>query len=247
EAFRLDSAAYLFKCPGTGCVNLPENHSLLQALRATVDIVAPSVLLKAEAIMPMRALPPYFGTDAAAGQECHLAYHSSLMAGAWAALACERGDIVGDIIARTPALPENCAWIDYVRCHDDIGWQVLREEADAAHGFDLDFVAQFFAGRTPGSYAHGAAFQSGAGHATHGSNGMTAALAGFAPSPADAEARTLALRRLLLLQGLALSASGVPLIYMGDTVGARTLLEEVANGREPELARLAREKLDELG
>ena len=37
------------------------------------------------------------------------------------------------------------------------------------------------------------------------------------------------------------------LIYMGDTAGARTLLEEVANGREPELARLAREKLDELG
>jgi len=37
------------------------------------------------------------------------------------------------------------------------------------------------------------------------------------------------------------------LIYMGDKVGARTLLEEVANGREPELARLAREKLDELG
>jgi pilus assembly protein FimV len=36
------------------------------------------------------------------------------------------------------------------------------------------------------------------------------------------------------------------LIYMGDKTGARTLLEEVANGREPELARLARERLDEL-
>src|SRR3546814_5210314 len=78
EVFRLDSAAYLWKRAGTNCCNLPEAHAVLQALRAVIDIAAPSVALKAEVLMPLPAVSPYFGTDAAAGKECQLAYHSSL-------------------------------------------------------------------------------------------------------------------------------------------------------------------------
>lgn len=65
EAFRLDSTAYLWKRPGTNCMNQPEAHTILVALRAVADIVAPSVVMKAEAIVPMAELPPYFGSGAA--------------------------------------------------------------------------------------------------------------------------------------------------------------------------------------
>ena len=51
EAFRLDSTAYLWKRLGTDCMNQPEAHAILQALRAVSDIVTPGVLLKAEAIV----------------------------------------------------------------------------------------------------------------------------------------------------------------------------------------------------
>jgi amylosucrase len=225
EAFRLDSTAYLWKRAGTDCMNQPEAHTIVQALRAVVDIVAPGVLLKAEAIVPARELPPYFGlrTDGgAATRECHLAYHSTLMAALWVALAEQRGDIVGDVLARTPTLPDGCGWLTYLRCHDDIGWNVLREEAAGGDGrapFDLARIAAFYAGETPGTYARGRSFQSD-GDRVHGTNGMAAALSGIddARLRGAAAAAVAAERRLLLLYGVVLVAAGLPTLYMGDEI-----------------------------
>lgn len=226
EAFRLDSTAYLWKRLGTDCMNQPEAHTILQALRAVVDIVAPGVLLKAEAIVPARELPPYFGLhdngNGAPHRECHLAYHSTLMAALWAGLAEQRGDLVGDVLAGTPALPAGCGWLTYLRCHDDIGWNVLREEAAGAAGrapFDLARIAAFYAGETAGSYARGRRFQS-AGDAVHGSNGMTAALCGIdaALRAHDTTALAAAECRLRLLYGVALAVPGLPTLYMGDEI-----------------------------
>jgi amylosucrase len=233
EAFRLDSTAYLWKRVGTACMNLPQTHTLLQALRAVADIVAPGVLLKAEAIVPARELPPYFGlrdsahddddADATAPRrECHLAYQSTLMAALWAGLAEHRGDLVGDVLAGTPALPAGCGWLTYLRCHDDIGWNVLRDEAAGGPGrapFDLARIAAFYAGETAGSYARGRRFQS-AGDAVHGSNGMTAALCGIdaARRAHDTTALAAAERRLRLLYGVALAVPGLPTLYMGDEI-----------------------------
>ncbi|CAN7608379.1 alpha-amylase family glycosyl hydrolase [Pseudoduganella sp. LjRoot289] len=232
EVFRLDSTAFLWKREGTNCMNQPEAHALLQALRAIVAIAAPGVLLKAEAIVPIAELPAYFGD--AAGPECHIAYHSSLMAAGWGALAEQDGALLREVLARTPDLPADTSWLSYVRCHDDIGWNVLRAEAEgdaalaaaaAAEGGGkqhararLAAIANFYGGAA-GSYADGAlpagvAFQSSDPNAAHGSNGMAAALAGLeAASPA---LRDGALRRALLLHGLALCAGALPVLYMGD-------------------------------
>lgn len=130
EVFRLDSTAFLWKREGTNCMNQPEAHALLQALRAIVAIAAPGVLLKAEAIVPTAELPAYLGSDGAA--ECHIAYHSSLMAAGWGALAEQDTALLRAVIGRTPALPPAASWLSYVRCHDDIGWNVLRAEAAEA-------------------------------------------------------------------------------------------------------------------
>ena len=238
EAFRLDSTAYLWKRAGTDCMNQPEAHRILQALRAVVDIAAPGVLLKAEAIVPTRELPPYFGMHdvgkpdvgegragdcAGAARECHLAYHSSLMAALWAGLAEQRGDIVARVLADTPALPAHCAWLGYLRCHDDIGWGVLAHEAagdGAQRGYDLARVAAFYAGETADSYARGQRFQSAGADHVHGSNGMSAALAGVdaALAAGDADALRRAERRLQLLQAAMLAGTGLPTLYMGDEI-----------------------------
>lgn len=220
ECFRLDSTAFLWKREGTASMNLPEAHGLLQALRALVDIAMPSVVLKAEAIVPMRDLPPYFGTEAS--PECHIAYHSSLMAAGWAGLALGRADLVANVLSRTPALPAGTAWLHYVRCHDDIVWPVLDAEAGGrtgVPGFDLAALSRHYAGEAPGSTARGEAFQSDGGHA-HGSNGMASALAGlaWARERGDAAEAERALRRVLLLYGLAMALPGIPLVYMGDEI-----------------------------
>ncbi len=233
EVFRLDSTAFLWKREGTNCMNQPEAHLILQALRALVSIAAPGVLLKAEAIVPMRELPAYFGQP---GQpECHIAYHSSLMAAAWGSLAEQDAGLVRSVAAGTPPLPPHASWLSYVRCHDDIGWNVLRAEAAepsaaaVANGTAprdpqarLAAISRFFAG-AGGSYARGEAFQSSDPHAAHGSNGMAASLVGLeapvAPGGAMELAEALALRRLLLLHGLALSFGALPVLYMGDELG----------------------------
>ncbi|NVM79570.1 amylosucrase [Duganella sp. SG902] len=215
EVFRLDSTAFLWKREGTNSMNQPEAHQILQALRAIVDIVAPGVLLKAEAIVPTKELPAYLGS--ADARECHIAYHSSLMAASWLALSEQGTSALREVIRNTPELPPAATWLSYVRCHDDIGWNVLRAEAGADGGdanARLARASRFFAG-AEGSYAVGAAFQSTDPNAAHGSNGSAASLAGLEAANTEQE-RELAMRRLLLLHGLALSFGALPVLYMGD-------------------------------
>ena len=220
EVFRLDSTAFLWKREGSNCTNQPEAHWILQALRCIVDIAAPGVLLKAEAIVPTAELPAYLGSIEQDIKECHLAYHSSLMAAGWAALAEQDTALIKAVMQATPTLPEQTSWLTYVRCHDDIGWNVLRAEAQL-DGQDaqqrLAKISRFFAGEGA-SFARGASFQADDPAAAHGSVGMASALCGY-PSAHHAEATDLALlprKRMLLLYGLALTFGGLPVIYMGD-------------------------------
>lgn len=253
EVFRLDSTAFLWKREGSSCMNQPEAHWILQALRCLVDIAAPGVLLKAEAIVATADLPAYLGSVAGVDRiasdvssevnvchasapaqpvkECHLAYHSSLMAAGWAALAEQDTGMIARVMQGTPALPGQTSWLTYVRCHDDIGWNVLRAEASAGSVDSVDSigsgdrvrpdvpqrlsaVSRFFAG-ADGSFARGASFQASDPAAVHGTVGMASALCGYASST-DAASVQLAHRRLLLMYGLALTFGGLPVIYMGD-------------------------------
>lgn len=236
EVFRLDSTAFLWKREGTDGMNQPEAHWILQAFRAIVDIFAPGVLLKAEAIVPTRELPAYFGesADSGGGKECHLAYHSSLMAAGWVALAEQDTSVLKRVIDATPALPPPASWLTYVRCHDDIGWKVLRPEVGQL-GMDdalLARVSRFLEGA--GGYANGVAFQTSDEAAVHGTNGMTASLVGF-DKVGTAEDAELALRRLVLLYSLALCFGGLPVVYMGD---------ELAMSNDTSEACLAAAKID---
>lgn len=220
DVFRLDSTAFLWKRQGTRCMNEPETHWIVQALRAGLDRVAPGVLLKAEAIVPTAEVPAYFGLSdpARPERECQLAYCSSWMAAGWVALAARDAQVPAQVIDALPDLPAACAWVHYVRCHDDIGWQVLATECAKA-GIDLARIAEHYTG-ADGSLARGESFQSEAGAHAHGTNGMTAALCGLSAArrSGDSEALQTALDRLLLMHALTFSLPGLPVLYMGDEI-----------------------------
>ncbi|MBB5198594.1 alpha-amylase family glycosyl hydrolase [Glaciimonas immobilis] len=229
EVFRLDSTAFLWKREGTNGMNQPEAHWILQILRCITEIAAPGVLLKAEAIVPMQELPAYFGADEGLGRECHLAYHSSLMAAGWAAVAEQRTDLLCEVIKATPVLPGPASWLTYVRCHDDIGWNVLRPEL-ASIGDDsnrLATVSRFFAGTDPDSFSGGTAFQTSPGLSVHGTNGMSSSLVGYDRARTEIDVE-FAQRRLILLYGLALAFGGLPLLYMGDEMAFRNDVSEAS-------------------
>ncbi len=248
EAFRLDSTGFLWKRKGTTCQNQPEVHKLLQALRALMEIACPGVLLKAEAIMPTQQLPPYFGLGETKGAECHLAYHSSLMAASWVSLAEENVSLLNSVLQQTPAVPAGSSWLSYVRCHDDIGWNVLKPDVEAlgdAQHQRLLQASHFFAGLTPNSYSNGASFQTTQSKSAHGTNGMASALVGMASATSEAEL-TLATDRLLLMQGLSFFMGGLPLLYMGDEWGlGNTSAQELDNRQGPDGRELHRPYWDD--
>jgi amylosucrase len=234
EAFRLDSTGFLWKRQGTNCQNQAEVHWLLQAMRALMEIACPGVLMKAEAIMPTHQLPPYFGMGETPGPECHLAYHSSMMAASWVSLAEENVSILNAVMQKTPPVPTGSSWLTYVRCHDDIGWNVLRPELQALGdaGYQrLLKASHFFAGLSPESYAQGASFQTTDLQTAHGTNGMASALVGMSAA-ATPEAFKLAVDRLILLQSLSFFTGGLPLLYMGDELGLGNTSAEVLQARQ---------------
>lgn len=221
ETFRLDSTAFLWKQAGTDCRNLPQAHHIVRALRAALDIAAPATLLKAEAIVPTAFVPPYFGADDGDGfePECHLVYNNSLMVAGWVALAEQSAALPAAIVGASGGLPRGANWLTYARCHDDIGWGAVLGDLrgiDAAPEDRLTVAAHFLEGAGD-SWARGEPFQSD-GSVLHGTNGTLASLAGLETAGSEAE-RENALRRIMLVNALAIASGGLATTYMGDEAG----------------------------
>jgi amylosucrase len=225
ESLRLDAVAFTWKRLGTDCQNQPEAHLIVQVLRALMNAVAPTVLLKAEAIVGPRELTTYLGAHSngvhqSEYAECQIAYHNQLMVNIWSALATRDAALMTQAMRSLPQTPGTAGWGTYVRCHDDIGWAI--DDSDAAavglNGSDhRKFLASFFRGDFPGSFAHGVPFSSNAETGDERTCGSTAALTGIshARSTGDAAGVSYGIKRLLLAYSVAASF-GMPLIYMGD-------------------------------
>src|SRR3954468_7297841 len=223
DVLRLDAVPFMWKRLGTNCQNQPEVHDLLQAFRAALRIAAPAVAFKAEAIVAPRDLVPYLGTGRHEGKECDLAYHNVLMVLLWSALASGRVALMTSTLKAMPSVPPGAGWLTYVRCHDDIGWAITPEDAGRI-GEDAylhrRFLADFYAGEFPGTFARGARFQPDPRTGEARISGTCASLAGVESAP-DPVAVELAVRRILLLHAVAFAHGGLPLIYMGDELGLR--------------------------
>ena len=221
DCLRLDAVAFLWKRVGTDCQNQPEVHAIVQALRAATRVAAPSVVFKAEAIVPPDRLAAYLGTGRHAGRVSDLAYHNSFMVQLWSALATGRSDLARRTLSGRPPKPVTTSWATYVRCHDDIGWAV--DDADAAavglQGWaHRAFLSAFYSGRHPASFAKGLVFQHNPATGDSRISGSTASLAGLesALESGDERAVDLALGRIFLLHAAIYGFGGVPLIYSGD-------------------------------
>ncbi|HEX9459383.1 MAG TPA: maltose alpha-D-glucosyltransferase, partial [Thermoanaerobaculia bacterium] len=124
DAFRLDAIPYLYEREGTTCENLPETHAYLKSLRARVDAKYSGRMLLAEANQWPEDSLPYFGN----GDECHMAFNFPVMPRMYMALAQEDRFPIIDIMAQTPAIPENCQWAMFLRNHDELTLEMVTDE-----------------------------------------------------------------------------------------------------------------------
>jgi len=234
DMLRLDAAPFMWKRTGTICQNLPEVHTLLTTLRALMSVAAPATSFKAEAIVAPEELTQYLGAGDPTRHECDLAYNNQLMVLLWSSLATGEAELMTNALGRMGPIPSHASWVNYVRCHDDIGWAITPADA-ASVGWDQlthrDFLLSFYSGDFDGSFATGDVFQYNPETHDGRTSGSAASLCGIDRALADGDLVHLdiACGRLELLYAVVYAYGGVPLLYMGDELGMRNDLSYLAD------------------
>ncbi|SFR37474.1 amylosucrase [Robiginitalea myxolifaciens] len=224
DIVRFDALAFLWKRIGTDSQNLPEAHTLISLFRLCLQVVAPGAILLAEAIVAPKEIVRYFGEGSREGNECEIAYHATFMACLWNSIATKKSTLLRHSLEHMPEKPREGTWINYVRCHDDIGLG-FDDSHIAALGWNPDshrkFLLDYFCQRLDWSPAKGAIFmynpETGDGRIT----GSAASLLGLEKALEDGDAGSVAraIDAIKLLYGIVLAAPGIPLVYAGDEIG----------------------------
>ncbi|WP_372944388.1 amylosucrase [Muriicola sp.] len=224
DIVRFDALAFLWKEIGTISQNLPEAHKLIALFRMCLQVVAPGVIFLAEAIVSPHDIVKYFGEGKLQGNECDIAYNASLMSLLWNSIATKKTLLLQKSLKNVPQKPDSCTWINYLRCHDDIGLG-LDDGYIAQLGLDpwmhRRFLIDYYCQGLKWSPAVGYKFMEN--HATGDSRitGSCASLLGLekATRNGDAAAVETSLAKILMLHGIILSIGGIPFIYAGDELG----------------------------
>ena len=147
-------------------------------------------------------------------------YNATFMVNLWNAIATKDARLLRiDQSRLTPTLQGT--WINYARCHDDIGWG-FNEQAILDMGFSpfehKQFLIQFYLGTHPYSFAKGKLYEFNPITLDARNSGRLASLVGLekAQQLKDRYQYELALKRIHLLHAVLLSSKGIPFIYSGD-------------------------------
>ena len=222
EILRIDAVPYLWKEMGTSCRNLPKVHTIMRMIRLITETVCPAVILKGEVVMAPKELAPYFGTQEK--PECHLLYNASTMATQWSALASADVRQLKRQLDDLHSLPANCCFVNYLRCHDDIGWG-LNEEFGRTIGIDpvahKKYLYEFFEGSFPGSYARGERYNYNPATQDARTCGTTASLCGIEKGLCEGDESQVALgiQRDLMMHAAMMTMAGFPMLSSGDEIG----------------------------
>ena len=222
DVIRLDAVPYIWKELGTKSRNLPHVHTLVRMMRLVSEIVCPGVLLLGEVVMEPAKVLPYFGS--VDKPECHMLYNVTTMASTWNTIATKDVGLLRRQMDQVCALPKEYVFLNYLRCHDDIGW-----------GLDYDWLKQFgieevphkkylndvLTGRGYDSDARGELYNDDPRLGDARLCGTTASLCGletalYENNP-DKVKRAVACD--LMLHAYLLIQSGIPVLYSGDEVG----------------------------
>ncbi len=224
DILRLDAVAFLWKKIGTTCQNEQEAHIILQLLKDCCQIVAPGVLFIAEAIVAPVEIIKYFGEDAIIAKECEIAYNASFMALLWDAVATKNAKLLNRGILSLPDKLDRATWLNYIRCHDDIGLGF--DDLDIlAVGYEprphRQFLLDYYTGAFDHSPARGQVFGFNAKTGDARISGSLASLVGLesALQENDEAAVSRCIDLILALHGLLMSFGGIPLLYYGDETG----------------------------
>jgi len=221
DMIRIDAVPYIWKELGTSCRNLPQVHTIVRMMRMIGEIVCPGVVLLGEVVMEPVKVVPYFGT--LEKPECHLLYNVTTMCTTWHTVATRDTRLLRKQLDAVNALPKQYVFLNYLRCHDDIGWGLDYGTlarwgiSEVAH---KKFLSDWFQGLFPGSVSRGELYNADPASGDARQCGTTASLCGIekAGFEHDPQAMELAVRFDLTLHTMMFLQTGIPLLYSGDEI-----------------------------
>ena len=222
DIIRIDAVPYIWKQLNTQCRNLPQVHTIVRMMRMISEIACPGVLLLGEVVMEPEKVVPYFGT--VEKPECHMLYNVTTMATTWHTVATRTTGLLKKQLDVLCSLPKEYVFLNYLRCHDDIGWG-LDYATLKAEGFEerlhKKYLNDYFQGYAGESNSRGELYNADPVSGDARFCGTTASMcgvekAGFEQNDSAMEA---AIRLDLMLHAYMFMQSGIPVLYSGDEIG----------------------------
>ena len=210
DIIRIDAVPYIWKELHTTCRNLPQVHTIVRMMRLIGELVCPGILLLGEVVMEPEKVVPYFGT--VEKPECHMLYNVTTMATTWHTVATRDVSLLKKQLDIVNRLPKDYVFLNYLRCHDDIGWGLdfatLQQEGiqERAH---KQYLNDYFRGYAGYSNSRGVLYNEDPVTGDARFCGTTASMCGIEK----------AIRMDVMLHAYMFMQSGIPVLYSGDEIG----------------------------
>ncbi len=222
DILRIDAVPYIWKELYTNCRNLKQVHTIVRILRMVTEIVCPGVLLLGEVVMEPSKVVPYFGT--VEKPECHMLYNVTTMASTWHTVATRDVRLLKRQMDILASLPKEYTFLNYLRCHDDIGWGL---DYDWLRQFGMEEVAHkrylndFFTGKREEYFGRGELYNDDPRLGDARLCGTTASLCGIEKFSYEGNEELIrrSIRCDLMLHAYMYTQSGIPILYSGDEIG----------------------------
>ena len=222
DIIRIDAVPYIWKELGTNCRNLKQVHTIVRMMRMIGEIVCPGIVLLGEVVMEPDKVAPYFGT--VEKPECHMLYNVTTMATTWNTVATRDVRLLRKQMDIVCALPKEYTFLNYLRCHDDIGWGL---DYDTLKTWGMSevphkkYLNDYFQGKTEGSVSRGELYNEDPVTGDARFCATTASMCGIESAGFEQEAQKMkqAVGKDIMLHAYMFTQSGIPMIYSGDEVG----------------------------
>lgn len=115
--FRLDAIAFLWKQPGTTCINLPQTHELVRLFRTLIEHAEPDTVVITETNIPVRENLSYFGDT----NEANWVYNFPLPPLLINTLLTGNCDHLRRWLMSMPPAYDGTAYFNFIASHDGVG------------------------------------------------------------------------------------------------------------------------------
>ncbi len=213
--FRLDAVAFLWKIPGTTCLNLDETHEVVRLLRTLVEHARPGALLITETNIPNRENLSYFGN----ANEAHAIYNFSLPPLLVNTLVTGDNTHFKTWLMSMPPAQNGTTYFNFIASHDGIG---LRPAEGLLSDLELEQLVETMV--RFGGHVSYRALEDGQNKPYEINISLFDALQGTKAGP-----DTWGIDRFVCAHAIMLGLEGIPGIYIHSLLGTRNDYQRVEN------------------